>query len=114
MGTNLKVTKDGKTYTVEPELKKTGRDFMYVPVEIADANIKIQLKKIDPSTETADFIVSKLKGETVKSQAPKEVLTVAASVKPYISLVWGGVLIMVAGFFIAVSRRLRESLIKSE
>ncbi len=114
MGTNLKVTKDGKTYNVEPELKKTGEDFMYVPVEIEEANIKIQLKKIDPATQTADFIFSKLKGETIKNQAPKEVLTVAASVKPYISLVWAGVLIMVAGFFIAVSRRLRESLIKSE
>ncbi len=113
MGTNLTVTKDGKTYNVEPMLKKTGRDFIYVPVEIADANLKIQLKKIDPAKHIAELIVSKLKGETVKSQTPKEVLTVAASVKPFISLVWGGVLIMVAGFFIAVSRRLRESLIKS-
>jgi cytochrome c-type biogenesis protein CcmF len=113
MGANLIVIKDGKTYNVEPMLKKTGRDFIYVPVEIADANLKIQLKKIDPGTQTADFIVGKLKGETNANQAPKEVLTVAASVKPFISLVWGGILIMVAGFFVAVSRRLRESLVKS-
>jgi cytochrome c-type biogenesis protein CcmF len=113
MGTNLTVTKDGKTYNVEPILKKTGRDFIYVPVEIAEANIKIQLKKIDPSSQTADFIVGKIKGETATSKTPKEVLTVAASIKPFISLVWSGILIMVAGFFVAVSRRLRESLIKS-
>jgi cytochrome c-type biogenesis protein CcmF len=113
MGTNLSVTKDGKTYTVEPMLKKTGRDFIYVPADIKEANLKIQLKKIDPSSQTAEFIVGKLKGETTVSKTPKEVLTVAASVKPFISLVWTGILIMVAGFFVAVSRRLRESLIKS-
>ncbi|HSD63240.1 MAG TPA: cytochrome c-type biogenesis CcmF C-terminal domain-containing protein [Ignavibacteriaceae bacterium] len=114
MGTNLTVTKDGKTYNVEPMLKKTGRDFIYLPAEIADANIKIQLKKIDPSTETADFIVGKLKDDTkVTVQTPKEILTVQASVKPFISFVWVGILIMVVGFFVAVSRRLRESLIKS-
>ncbi len=114
MGTNLTVTEDGKTYSAEPMLKKTGRDFIYIPAEIKEANIKIQLKKIDPSTQTAELIVGKIKGETTTTnQAPKEVLTVAASVKPFISLVWGGILIMVAGFFVAVSRRLRESLIKS-
>ena len=113
MGTNLVVTKNGKTYNVEPVLKKTGRDFIYVPVEIQEANLKIQLKKIDPTTQTAEYIVGKLKGDTTQTKAPKEVLTVAASVKPFISLVWGGILIMVAGFFVAVSRRLRESLIKS-
>ena len=114
MGTKLSVTINGKTYNVEPMLKKTGRDFIYVPIEITDANLKIELKKIDPSSQTAEFIVSKLKGETTTTNTtPQEVLTVAASVKPFISLVWGGVLIMVAGFFIAVSRRLKESLIKS-
>ncbi len=113
MGTNLVVTKNGKTYNVEPVLKKTGRDFIYVPVEIQEANLKIQLKKIDPTTQTAEYIVGKLKGDATQTKAPKEVLTVAASVKPFISLVWGGILVMVAGFFVAVSRRLRESLIKS-
>ncbi len=113
MGANLRVVKDGKTYNVEPKLKKTGRDFIYVPVQISEANIKIQLKKIDPATQTADFIVGKLETEASAKQEPKEILTVAASIKPYISLVWTGVLIMVAGFFIAVSRRLRESLVKS-
>jgi cytochrome c-type biogenesis protein CcmF len=113
MGTNLVVTKNGKTYNVEPVLKKTGRDFIYVPVEIQEANLKIQLKKIDPTTQTAEYIVGKLKGDTTQTKAPKEVLTVAASVKPFISLVWGGILVMVVGFFVAVSRRLRESLIKS-
>jgi len=45
-------------------------------------------------------------------QKPKqEVLSVTASIKPYISLVWIGVIIMVLGFFVAVARRLKESLL---
>ena len=41
----------------------------------------------------------------------EEVLTVAAAIKPYISLVWIGVIVMVLGFFVAVARRLKESLL---
>ena len=111
MGTNLTVTKDGKTYNVEPTIKRDASGFNYIPVTIKDADIKIELKKIDPSTQKADFILTKL--DTKKSSAPaKEVLTVAASVKPFINFVWGGVLVMVFGFFVSVARRLKESLIK--
>ncbi len=49
------------------------------------------------------------KGQT--TAAPKEILTVDASIKPFISLVWIGVLTMVAGFIIASFRRSKESLI---
>ncbi len=41
----------------------------------------------------------------------QEVLSVTASIKPYISLVWIGVIVMVLGFFVAVARRLKESLL---
>ena len=40
----------------------------------------------------------------------KESLTVEASIKPFISLVWTGILIMVAGFIISAFRRSKESL----
>jgi len=42
-----------------------------------------------------------------------EVLSVSASIKPFVSLVWAGVAIMVIGFFIAMTRRLKESRIVS-
>jgi cytochrome c biogenesis factor len=45
-------------------------------------------------------------------QDSAEVLSISASVKPFINLVWAGVLIMFIGFFVAVSRRLKESLVK--
>jgi cytochrome c-type biogenesis protein CcmF len=111
MGTNLTITKDGKTYNVEPTIKRDEKGFSYIPVTVKEADIKIELKKIDPSTQKADFVLSKLENNDVKAPA-KEVLTIEASVKPFINFVWGGVVVMVFGFFVSVARRLKESLIK--
>ncbi len=111
MGTDLTITKNGKTFSAEPTIKRDENGFSYIPVTLEEADIKIELKKIDPSTQKADFVLTKL--DTKKTSAsPKEVLTIEASVKPFINFVWGGVLIMVFGFFISVARRLKESLIK--
>jgi hypothetical protein len=43
--------------------------------------------------------------------APTEVVTVEAFVKPYINLVWLGIITLVVGFGFAVTRRRREALI---
>jgi cytochrome c biogenesis factor len=43
--------------------------------------------------------------------APTEVITVEAFVKPYINLVWGGILTLVLGFGFSVMRRRREALV---
>ncbi len=42
---------------------------------------------------------------------PTEVITVEAFVKPYINLVWGGILTLVLGFGFSVIRRRREALV---
>ena len=110
MGTKLVVTKDNKTYKVEPTIEGSMGNFQYVPAEIKDLNMKITIKKVDPNTQKADFAITKIV-EDNKQAAPKEVLSIQASVKPFISLVWVGILIMVFGFFVSVARRLKESLI---
>ena len=109
MGTKLVITKDGKSYNAEPLIKKEGKDFKYIPDQVEAINIKIELKKIDPITQQAEFVVSKIAGDN-SSEQPREVLSVSASIKPFISFVWVGVVIMVFGFFVAVARRLPESL----
>ncbi len=111
MGANLTIQKNGKTYNIEALMKKEGRDVHFVPIEIKAADLKIQLQKIDPTSKNAQFIFSKLSGDNQVSTAPKEILTISASTKPFVNLVWTGVLIMVFGFFISVTRRLKESLI---
>jgi len=60
-----------------------------------------------------DIALSKLKGTEALSEESKEVLSITASVKPFINLVWSGVLVMVFGFFISVARRLKESIAHS-
>ncbi len=110
LGAQLAVEKDGKTYTVEALMKKTGRQIEFVPVELKDANLRIKLQKMDPNTQKADIVFSKINDDKSAAAKPKEVLTIQASTKPFINLVWTGVLIMVFGFFISVSRRLKESL----
>ena len=112
MGTKLVISKDGKSYNAEPLIKKEGRDFKYIPDQIEPANLKIELKKIDPNTQQAEFLISKIKNEGTSINQPKGVLSISASVKPFISLVWTGVLIMVLGFFVSVARRLKESFVK--
>ena len=109
MGANLSIEKNGKTYTVEAIMEKDGRDVKFVPVDIKGANLKIQLQKIDPTSKNAQFIFSKLDGTPATTAAPQEVLTISASTKPFVNLVWTGTLVMVFGFFISVARRLKES-----
>lgn len=111
MGADLTVMKDGKTYSVEALMKKEGRDVHFVPIELKDANLKIQLQKIDPTSKNAQIIFGKLSGDNTTVSKPKEVLSISASTKPFVNLVWSGIVIMVFGFFISVSRRLKESII---
>jgi cytochrome c-type biogenesis protein CcmF len=71
-------------------------------VILTAGNVEIALSSFD-ETETTEVHISE----------KKEVLTVTASIKPFINLVWAGVAVMVIGFFVAVTRRLKESLVKS-
>ncbi|GAB4299445.1 MAG: cytochrome c biogenesis protein CcsA [Ignavibacteriaceae bacterium] len=109
MGSVLMITKDGNKFKAEPLIRRENGEFIYVPAVFPDLDLKIELTKIDPATQKSDFVVSSL--SQTSGSRPKEVLTVTASIKPYINLVWIGVAVMVAGFFIAVVRRLKESLV---
>jgi cytochrome c-type biogenesis protein CcmF len=41
-----------------------------------------------------------------------DVLVVEASIKPYINLVWNGVIILIVGFIVTIVRRAREARLK--
>jgi len=113
MGTKLIVTKDGKDYEVAPLIKIRSGQFEYIPAEVKEANLRIEVRKIEQSNKNADLIISKINGESSIANQSNEVLSVTASIKPFISLVWVGVVIMVVGFFIAMTRRLKDSRIVS-
>jgi cytochrome c biogenesis factor len=77
--------------------------------DLKESNVKVTLLNLQ-ATGTVDLALSDLNnsGQNVPKKT-KEVLTITASVKPFINFVWTGVLIMVLGFGFSVARRLRES-----
>ncbi|GAB6282427.1 MAG: cytochrome c biogenesis protein CcsA [Ignavibacterium sp.] len=112
MGAKLIIENNGVTYNEQVLMKKEGNNVNFVPIEVNDANLKIELKQINPMDKKAELIVSKLVDNNPTQSQPTEILSVTASIKPFVSLVWIGVLVMVIGFFVSTSRRLKETLSK--
>lgn len=111
IGVNLTVEADGKKQDAMVALQNTGGERLLTATELKDMNLKIQLSNLDASGKV-DLTLSSLDGLTTEQTKPKEeILSVSASIKPYISLVWIGIVVMVLGFFVAVARRLKESLV---
>lgn len=108
IGAKIKVSGYGKTYTVEPKLKSTNGKRSFIPVEIKDADLKIDLNNLNAGG-TVELTLSSLKTNQVQKFNKSEVLSVEASIKPFINLVWTGVLIMVLGFLMSIFKRTKES-----
>ncbi len=107
IGAKLTVEFNGQSKEVEPLMKNVKGERQFIPVEIKEANLKIEIAQLDASGKV-NLILTKLNGEQVNS-AHKEILVIEASVKPFINLVWLGVLLTAAGFFISAVRRTKES-----
>lgn len=109
IGAKLSVKFNYKTTEVEPMMKSVAGKQEHIPVDVKDANLRIKLGSIDPSGKV-NLELSKISATKSSFEKPKEVLTVEASIKPFISLVWIGVIVVVAGFLISAYRRSKESL----
>jgi cytochrome c-type biogenesis protein CcmF len=112
MGAVLSLEYRGKKESFELLRKNVSGQVQFTEYTSQNAGIKIQLMNL--TAGKIQISVSNLDGtsEATAHQQPKEVLSISASVKPFINLVWAGVLIMFIGFFVSVSRRLKESLVK--
>ena len=111
MGAVLAIEKDGKKTETELLRKQTDGKVEFTSFESKEMNLKIDLENL--SAGVIDIAFSTLDGSenqstTVKTES-NEVLSVTASIKPFVNLVWAGVAVMVVGFFIAMTRRLKES-----
>jgi len=115
MGAVLEIEKDGKKIETELLRKQTDGKVEFTSFESKELNIKIVLENL--AAGNIDIAVTPLNGSETESQTTQtttnEVLSVSASIKPFVNLVWAGVAIMVIGFFIAMTRRLKESKIIS-
>jgi len=112
MGAILKLEKNGKEEEFELLRKSVGGKVEFTSFASEENDIKIDL--VNLSAVNIEISLSKLNdnSDDHSSHSKQEILTVSASVKPFISLVWIGVAVMVFGFFISVTRRLQESMKK--
>ena len=112
IGVDLSVKAYGKEYKIEPYMENQGQGPNYHAAELPEENLKVNIKSMNASNAEVVLTFSPLKEDSnAKAAVPKEVLTIDASTKPFISLVWIGVLTMVLGFIISAFRRSKESLI---
>ncbi len=110
MGAMLTLKANGKEEKFELLRKSVGGEVLFTDYKSENAGLKIQLLNL--TAQMIEVSVSSLNENQpqVVEKQKQEVLTITASIKPYISLVWIGVIVMVVGFFVAVARRLKESL----
>jgi cytochrome c-type biogenesis protein CcmF len=111
MGAVLTIENAGKVEEFELFRKSIDGQIQFTDYTSKAAGIKFLLTNL--TSEMIEVSISPLNDTHDHSMdKPKEeVLTVTAAIKPYISLVWIGVVVMVLGFFVAVARRLKESLL---
>ena len=107
IGVDLSVAYQGKVYKVEPYMENAGSGPAYFPAEVKEADLKISITSMNATEAQVTLLLSKQSAVS----APKEILTIEASIKPFISLVWIGVLVVVLGFLISAFRRSKESLV---
>jgi len=109
MGAVMIAEKNGIKKEFELKRKSVSGQTEFTAESIEDLNLKVELLNLQAGK--IDIALSSLDGNREEAvEKPKEVLSVSASIKPFINLVWIGVVVMVFGFFISVARRLPESL----
>jgi cytochrome c-type biogenesis protein CcmF len=111
MGADLLIEKNGNKETIELLRKETDKQVEFT--DFISEKFDLKLKLISLTAGNIEIAVAGINENTEQITETKEVLYISASVKPMISLVWIGIAVMVFGFFIAVARRLPESISKS-
>ncbi|KAF0152450.1 MAG: Cytochrome c-type bioproteinis protein F [Ignavibacteria bacterium] len=112
IGISLTAKKDGKEFSLEPYMENAGQGPVYHADEESKLNLKAAIKNMNASQGEVELIFSQLNAEMQSTAAaPKEMLSIEASIKPFISLIWIGVAVLCTGFLIAATRRTKESVV---
>jgi len=110
MGANLTIEANGKAEQFELFRKSVSGEVQFTDFVSENTGLKIKLTNL--TAQMIEVSITSLnENQQQVVEQKQEVLSVTASIKPYISLVWIGVIVMVLGFFVAVARRLKESLL---
>jgi len=109
IGANLTVESNGKTYNIEPKMNSTDGVRKYLSAKIEDLDLLVDMTNLDAGGSISLVLGSLSGGEAGVTEVKREVLSIEASIKPFINLVWMGVILMVIGFIISAVRRTKES-----
>jgi len=82
---------------------QNGTEFRYDATS-EEAGLKISLNKIDPKTETVEFMIAEA------NPGPKEYIIMKAIKFPFINVLWIGTIILVIGFTMSIMQRYFEAL----
>ena len=84
-----------------------------IPGVVADGDLQIEVLGMQPNQDNLEMsqIEVRMKNPNiaVDKNDLRETLVVQASLKPFISFVWAGNIIMLIGFVVARSRRLKDA-----
>jgi cytochrome c-type biogenesis protein CcmF len=110
IGANLTVDAYGKTYKVEPKMSSTEGNRKFIASQLEDIDLLIEMTNLDASG-SVNLVLKSLSGANDEQivATKTEVLSIEASIKPFINLIWSGVILMVIGFMIAVVKRTKET-----
>lgn len=93
---------NGKTYTSVPlYLIKDGQTYDF-PQDVVEEGLKFRFTKIDPDANKLELMMYQ------KPRPEKQWIVMKAVKFPFINLFWGGSIIMVIGFLLAILRRNKE------
>ncbi len=111
IGANLVVQAyDKKKYAIEPKMKNAEGVRSFISSEIPELDLKVEMTNLNAGG-SVNLILSSLSGgdKVEVIQTPKEILSIEASIKPFINLVWTGVILMVIGFILSAVKRTKET-----
>ena len=110
IGAALTIDGKDKTYKIEPKMVSEGGGRNFVSAKVEEIDLLVEMTNLDASG-TVNLILKSISNKEVSEPevVMNEVLAIEASIKPFINLVWAGVILMVAGFIISAVRRTKET-----
>ena len=106
MGAELNVNFDGKNYSIKPAIQYSNNEQDAVIKTFKPANLRFELIHLDAGS--INLNVSRLDNSNNINTGSQQVLTIEASIKQNIDLVWFGVIFITAGLLLGALRRKRE------
>lgn len=119
IGASLKINDGKNTETVSPKLHAINGEQDYIKVQMSGnsdydfyfVNMKLQGEEEGGSLATIAIVDLKDPSKNVRKE---ETLVASVAIKPFIWVLWTGVVILVLGFFVSVFRRRKELLVKEK